>query len=158
MASVLKVDKITDRLGAGEVDLPLGIGEGAAWDTDGTPAWIANTLTNAAIIEKGSNANGRYVKFADGTQICVQEDTTATQITTAEGSVYRTASESWTYPAAFLSAATTTLTGIAKDAVYSWFGSGGASSTNSIGYYSIMRGGSLGAVVLVGLLAVGRWK
>ena len=32
-------------------------------------ALIANTLSSGAIIERGSNANGEYVKFVDGTLI-----------------------------------------------------------------------------------------
>ena len=35
-----------------------------------TSSFIPNTLTNGVIIESGSNANGEYIKFADGTMIC----------------------------------------------------------------------------------------
>ena len=35
-----------------------------------TSSFIPNTLASGAIIEIGSNANGSYVKFADGTMIC----------------------------------------------------------------------------------------
>lgn len=44
-----------------------------------------------ALIERGSNANGRYVRFADGTQICTANLTS----NGAESTV-------WTYPAAFV--------------------------------------------------------
>ena len=40
-----------------------------------TSSFIPNTLTSGAIIERGSNANGEYVKFADGTLICRNIDT-----------------------------------------------------------------------------------
>ena len=33
-------------------------------------SFIPNTLTSGAIIEKGSNATGEYIKYADGTLIC----------------------------------------------------------------------------------------
>ena len=39
-----------------------------AYDDD-TTAFIANTLASGAIIEQGSNANGRYIKYADGSAI-----------------------------------------------------------------------------------------
>ena len=35
-----------------------------------TSSFIPNTLTSGAIIERGSNANGDYIKYADGTLIC----------------------------------------------------------------------------------------
>lgn len=34
---------------------------------------VATGSTNGAIIERGSNANGEFVKFADGTMICLVE-------------------------------------------------------------------------------------
>ena len=38
----------------------------------GTSLYIPNTLTSGAIIDRGSNATGNYVKFADGTMICTR--------------------------------------------------------------------------------------
>ena len=48
-------------------------------------------VPTGAIIETGSNANGRYTRFADGTQICTNQAFT----TSASADV------TWTYPAAF---------------------------------------------------------
>jgi len=42
----------------------LGLGNAAVRDT------VGNVASDGAIIERGSNANGDYVRFADGTQIC----------------------------------------------------------------------------------------
>lgn len=50
-------------------------------------------VPTGAIIERGSNANGEYVRFADGTQIC-------TRTLTASSS----AGVAWTFPAAFVAA------------------------------------------------------
>ena len=36
-------------------------------------SYIPNTLASGAIIERGSNSNGNYVKFADGTLICTMQ-------------------------------------------------------------------------------------
>lgn len=41
-----------------------------AYDVD-TSSYIPNTLPSGAIIERGSNANGAYTKYADGTLICI---------------------------------------------------------------------------------------
>jgi hypothetical protein len=51
-------------------------------------------------IERGSNANGGYVRFEDGTQICSHALTCAAT-NTALGSIFRSNDESWTYPVAF---------------------------------------------------------
>lgn len=42
-----------------------------------------------AIIESGSNANGNYVKYADGTLVCYNRISVTTGITTAIGAFYR---------------------------------------------------------------------
>jgi hypothetical protein len=49
-------------------------------------------MPTGAVIQRGQNANGAFVRFADGTQICTNQ---AFQ-TSDEGSL------TWTYPAAFL--------------------------------------------------------
>lgn len=56
----------------------------------GTVSQSGGTPTGA-VVEKGSNANGQYVRFADGTQIC---DFRATS--SSAGAV------TWTFPAAFI--------------------------------------------------------
>lgn len=59
-------------------------------------------IPTGAIIERGSNANGQYVRFADGTQICnriVNFD--GLSITNVAGSNYMSAASSYTMPAAF---------------------------------------------------------
>lgn len=69
----------------------------------------ASGVPTGAIIERGSNANGEYVRFADGTQICwtatVQFSDVA--ITTPSAGGYRnagTGAPSLTWPAAFSAA------------------------------------------------------
>lgn len=55
----------------------------------GTVAEDAGRPTGA-VIERGSNANGQYVRFADGTQICTRHFGV------------NASSHSWTFPAAFV--------------------------------------------------------
>jgi hypothetical protein len=83
-------------------NIPIIIGSsdtGATWNTPnylygtenllGTVSQTSGAPTGA-VIERGSNANGEYVRFADGTQICWHSVTTSA-----------TASLDWTFPAAF---------------------------------------------------------
>ncbi|MGR3463615.1 hypothetical protein [Limimaricola sp.] len=67
------------------------------------PVSQSGGVPTGAIIERGSNSNGEFVRFADGTQICTSPDYTADS-TTAEGGIYRNAAPiTWTPPAAFIS-------------------------------------------------------
>ncbi|MCG7625689.1 hypothetical protein [Epibacterium sp. Ofav1-8] len=67
---------------------------GTVSESGGTPT--------GAVIERGSNANGEYVRFADGTQICISPDFTNLDVTETTGALYRTAAPiSWTPPAGF---------------------------------------------------------
>jgi hypothetical protein len=53
-----------------------------AYDAD-TSSYIPNTLVSGAIIERGSNANSEYIKFADGTMICICQFTATGNINNA---------------------------------------------------------------------------
>jgi hypothetical protein len=63
-------------------------------------------IPTGAIIERGSNANGEYVKFADGTMICTLKANGSDQaVTGSTGSMFQAGSElSWTYPMPFVAA------------------------------------------------------
>jgi hypothetical protein len=65
----------------------------------GTVSQSGGVPTGAAI-ERGSNANGDYVRFADGTQICTTPFISF-DVTTAVGSMFRSEVQTWTYPATF---------------------------------------------------------
>lgn len=59
-------------------------------------------VPTGAIIEKGNSANGEYVKFGDGTLICMMGlDMSGQAIATARGALFGSAQFTWTYPAAF---------------------------------------------------------
>ncbi len=65
----------------------------------GTVSETAGVPTGA-ILESGSNANGYYIRFANGWQICTHILSTGSA-TTASGNIYVGAQSSWTFPAAF---------------------------------------------------------
>lgn len=79
--------------GAGKFVASTGTSTAALRDIVGTVAQSSGNPTGA-LIERGSNANGDYAKFADGTQICWS---TGLSINPGSGSVI-----SWTLPAAGL--------------------------------------------------------
>lgn len=54
------------------------------------------------LIERGSNANGEYVRFADGTQVCWNGSLGTLSTDEATGNVFRSAATiTWTFPVAF---------------------------------------------------------
>ena len=60
-------------------------------------------LNGYSIIESGSNANGNYVKFADGTMICYLNTSVTDQaINNAYGANLYQGTRTWTYPVAFI--------------------------------------------------------
>ena len=112
------------------------------------------------IIESGSNANGEYTKFTDGTMICSYTlPSAAYAVTTPSGSVYRTASiqPARAYPASF----------ITTPKCNSWISGGGggrwicaetnATSTTWPSYY-ILGSVSSSTNSPIDFLAIGRWK
>lgn len=54
---------------------------------------IVGALSDGAIIESGSNSNGKWVRFADGMQVCWVNS----YVTTPSGDIH-----TWTFPAAFV--------------------------------------------------------
>ena len=67
-----------------------------------------------AVIERGSNGNGEFVRLADGTQICTRSGLSAASVATPLGAVFRSADIGWTFPAPF--AAVPAISGQADDA------------------------------------------
>ncbi|QKV20231.1 hypothetical protein [Oricola thermophila] len=81
----------------------LELGDSAIRDLIGTVGQSGGVPTGA-IIERGSNANGEYVRYADGTQICLVPSTGVGTIETTVGSIKASASAvTIVLPAAFIS-------------------------------------------------------
>ena len=72
--------------------LKTGTGVAQAYRTGNVvgPVGQAGGVPTGALIERGSNANGEFIRYADGTQICYGAISTLTS-----------AAVTWTYPAAF---------------------------------------------------------
>lgn len=65
---------------------------------------LQNNVENAinGIIESGSNANGNYIKYADGTLICYGRASMSFSINIAYGSVFRSDVQSISLPYSFI--------------------------------------------------------
>lgn len=70
--------------------------------TGATNSTVMPTFGGVAIVAKGSNSNGSYTKWADGTMICEATKSTSQQNTgPSAGGYYHSNSGTWTYPVAF---------------------------------------------------------
>lgn len=120
---------------------------------------------NVGVVESGSNANGSYVKYSDGTMICYQSQVFSNyQITGQQGVLYTTTLTPNDYPVAFIGNLPIVSRSIKSTnwTVYG-FGSDNATApslTNS-GSFEIFRGSSTGTGTvntIIDIIAIGRWK
>lgn len=117
-----------------------------------------NLLGNAVIVESGSNTNGKYVKFGDGTMICTHYMITEpTPINLADGALFKSNDLRWDYPAIFVgnrpaisinnNNTTSPNFGVSKTIDLNWL------------VFFLYRSTSLSAVSRhISLMAIGRWK
>jgi hypothetical protein len=143
---------------------PLSVAQGGTGGTSPpyTRANSVGTVSQAsgvptgAIVERGSNANGEYVKYLDGTLICKQTFT-GISVSTATGGNYlwafTTATQTWTFPIAFVGAVpAVTGSEVSADVVFTAGNRGSLSSAEFRFFYSSSITGR-GAT----LMATGRW-
>lgn len=125
-----------------------------------TSSYIPNTLASGAIIERGSNANGEYVKFADGTLICTTIIACSGNVSLPLGSLYTTPSTVLTFPASFVGYDSYSLSGNEKGGVGNCFftRADGASETSTSCSFKGVRGAAAYYIPTFALTAIGRWK
>lgn len=107
-------------------------------------------------VESGSNSNGKYVKYSDGTMICSNKITKTVNITNSyEGSYYADVQGIY-FPKSFTSAPTITATATVKSSLVAFnFSSVNNDSCN--GY--IWKNQSKSNVSMdLSYIAIGRWK
>lgn len=115
---------------------------------------LVGTATAGAVFETGSNANGSYVKFQDGTMLCWRLYTAAIAMSNY-GSMYMGTVTNVPLPATF---------------VGTWSGSAGGVDSNTAGMASIyptatnsfylyyFSAAPSHATTLISIIATGRWK
>lgn len=117
---------------------------------------LVGSASSGAIFETGTNANGSYVRFADGTQICFGVVSRSCAATNALGSLFYGYANSITFPAGFVGVPAFSCQSFSAG-VITWDGSGG--STASIGVPLIISTASLAArTYTCNYIALGKWK
>lgn len=111
------------------------------------------------VFEKGSNANGEYTKFADGTMICRKKETyPGIAITQPSGAIfYSTAAAPATYPAPFAETPAIAQYFEATGAVCWSAPTGLSNSTAWTGVYPFSEISRPNATVTLHRIAIGRW-
>ena len=133
------------------------------WENDSTPAINANNLNKIEqgiydnSFESGSNANGNYIKFNDGTMICYKTVTGSVEITTAWGSLYEGALALGDWAASFTSAPNVNITNVGTaGAIAECFSQ--VPTATSAGSIFLTRPNSTTTNVTLSVMAIGRWK
>jgi len=112
----------------------------------GTVSQSSGTPTGD-IIERGSNANGEYVKYADGTMICTRNDTHDATVTTSATFDYPSPFNGIPMVAMGHNNGTSSITADSVNTVVQRLSTGWRVRTSSAGSNSI----------LISLIAIGRW-
>lgn len=118
-----------------------------------------NSLAAKVIAESGSNANGNYIKFEDGTMICSASLLLSdVEHTIASGSIFMNSEVIWTYPASFISSAS--VSGSCTNLAYGkgWLSFFATNSTTQAKYSIMSSMSGTTPSVRVSLIAIGRWK
>ena len=122
-------------------------------NTVGTVSQSAGVPTGA-VIESGSNANGDYTKYADGTLMCWNNNTGSLDTTNATGAIFNsTGLISWTYPAPFIAAPTVTASTTGTSVRWATV----TSASNTVAGLRALSSISNGTLLPVGAIAIGRW-
>lgn len=125
--------------------LKAGVFHEAVWYGTG---WCVNRP-----IERGSNANGDYVRFADGTQICTHL-LACTAANVASGALWISEQEDWTFPVAFSTTNGLTVTG-SINAPMRWMNCSGTNTT--VGSFRQWAAASNTGTPTARVQAIGRW-
>lgn len=118
---------------------------------------LSGGVPTGAIIESGSNANGDYTMWADGTMICKQTFTTGTSWA-AWSPLYVSSSLTWTYPGTFIAAPTVIgIPASGAQAPYAWVVTGTGGVFTATCSLSVMKTTVTAGAVVYHVAAIGRW-
>jgi hypothetical protein len=113
-----------------------------------------NGVPTGGVIERGSNADGDYVRFADGTQICTSGDIPTGGITNPAGALFQSNHLAWTFPAPFAPGLPPILVGESGNTgAWPTFAPHGVLSTG----FKATSIVSIGVGLNLRLCAIGRW-
>lgn len=135
-----------------------GTGAWGSWNRSFHSGNIFRTVSQSSgvptggLIERSSSANGEYVRFADGTQICSRTDLATPIVGTADGNIFRSGTLTWTFPATFVAAPA--LSGSVDD-FGGWLSLSSVSGTSASGVR--MAAATDSDTPVARLIAIGRW-
>lgn len=136
-----------------------------AYKSKFTGSQIDNLLTNSVIASSGSNSNGSWIQFADGTMICHHRVNFNTTLDIQAFGGYVRYVGQWTYPKAFIGmpcVQTTVLNSGNSDGascdLVTGYGSFTATYAPSFYIRSLVLGKNAAINVYVCFYAIGRWK
>lgn len=119
----------------------------------GTVQQDAGAVTGA-IVERGANVNGEYVRFADGTQICWFTAGADDHFTDSSGDLYW-AQEVCVFPVAFIGAPVVSPTALNASSGLCWGAVSGLPSATTFTFQAV--GTVSGGAYRLSYLATGRW-
>jgi len=111
------------------------------------------------VVESGSNADGEWTRWADGTQQCyIDVNVTDQAIDTAYGTFYQN-TRAWIFPITFIRSPTTTCSLGKWGSSASWGGSAGTSSpiSASLRFWDL-NSRAAGTTMSISASVIGRWK
>jgi hypothetical protein len=111
-------------------------------------------VPTGAIVERGSNTNGNFVKYADGTMICWYYTSVQYTLSTPYGSQFISASLSYPFPVGFVGVPMVVPSAITTPQVV-WAAIEGSASASAMTMRLI--GVINGATSYAGYIATGRW-
>lgn len=123
------------------------------------PVSQASGVPTGAIIERGSNTNGQFVKYADGTMMCWNLTSIGTvPISNAAGGVFYSGAQLGpAFPIPFAGAPTVSIMSISSGGL-SWVSAGSALPTASAAQnYFIVTPASGSYAITIMVKAIGRW-
>lgn len=111
-------------------------------------------VPTGAVIERGENTNGTYVRFADGSQICTNMAGTSLATDVAAGSIFASVTDQWTFPASFASVTELVVTATSDDD-NNWAVARPLNANSA--QYRQFSGTSNSSTINTRLLAIGFW-
>jgi hypothetical protein len=139
-----------------QVYVPQGGDPGIYWRQYAGGAW--SSWATASVMY-GSNSNGSYIRFADGTQICwaSHSDSSFGSVSTGDDANYKYRTKTWAFPAAFTAAPAVQVSGDVAGARVDVLNTHSVTTTQctlEVGQYNT----SGVTVSACHTLAIGRWK
>lgn len=154
------LEYLSDSISSGTVnDSTITIQKGGVTVDSFTTNAANNKTINipATIIESGSNSNGTYIKYSDGTMICYNSKQVTEQVTSTWGALYVSQQVSLgTFPQAFINIPTLNVYCSGNQSIM--IVAAGAATTTDAGKIQLARADSATVTTNIGYIAIGRWK